>query len=241
MVQDQGGKGISRRKMMLLAGAGALTACVGSGVLFPGAAAAKSSAPTISPDTALKLLLEGNQRYVEGKLINADRSPADIRRLAKGQNPFAVVLGCSDSRVPPEIVFDQGLGDLFTVRVAGNFVEAGGLASIDYAVEHLGSPLVVVLGHRRCGAVTAVVDAIRAGKALPDDLSKFSEAIAPAIEPVKNRLGDMVDNGVRANIQYVTNQLKASQPVLAEFVRQGMVKVVGAYYNLDTGEVQFIV
>lgn len=142
--------------------------------------------------------------------------------------------------MPPEVVFDQGLGDLFTIRVAGNFVEAGGLDSIDYAVDQLGSPLVVVLGHRRCGAVTAVVESIRTGKLLPSYLSKFTQSLAPSIESVKNQPGDAVDNGVRANIKYVTNELKASVPILAERVKKGNLKVVGAYYNLDTGAIELI-
>ncbi|MEH2053487.1 carbonic anhydrase [Nostoc sp.] len=231
---------ISRRNLLILLGAGTLSASLGSGLFSSEMVSAKESVASTASDKALKRLLEGNKRYVAGKLLNSERNPSRIHDLAKGQQPFAVVLACSDSRVPPEIVFDQGLGDLFTVRVAGNFLEPGGLASIDYAVEHLKSPLVLVLGHRRCGAVTAVVESIQTGKALPDDISKFSEAIAPAIESAKKQLGDAVDNAVRANIKYVTNELKTSQPVLAEFVKKGQVKVLGAYYNLDTGDVQVI-
>lgn len=201
---------------------------------------AKESALSISPDEALQRLLAGNKRFVPGRDLNLDRSPSRVHELTKKQQPFAVILGCSDSRVPPEVVFDQGLGDLFTIRVAGNFVEAGGLDSIDYAVDQLGSPLVVVLGHRRCGAVTAVVESIRTGKLLPSYLSKFTQSLAPSIESVKNQPGDAVDNGVRANIKYVTNELKASVPILAERVKKGNLKVVGAYYNLDTGAIELI-
>jgi carbonic anhydrase len=229
-------KEISRRNVLKFLGAGTLS----FGLLSLEQVIAVEPTNSNASDKALKRLLEGNKRYVAGKLLNSERSPSRIQELRKGQQPFAVVLGCSDSRVPPEILFDQGLGDLFTIRVAGNFLEPGGLASIDYAVKELKSPLVLVLGHRRCGAVTAVVESIRTGKPLPDDIQKFSEAIAPAIESVHNQPGDAVDNAVRANIKYVANELKTSQPVLAELVKKGQVKVLGAYYNLDTGLVQII-
>ncbi|MHC5718625.1 MAG: carbonic anhydrase, partial [Nostoc sp.] len=232
---------ISRRNLLILLGAGTLSASLGSRLLSSEMVSANESAASTVADKALKRLLEGNKRYVAGKLLNSERSPSRIDDLEKGQQPFAVVLACSDSRVPPEIVFDQGLGDIFTVRVAGNFLEPGGLASIDYAVEHLKSPPVLVLGHRRCGEVTAVVESIQTGKALPNDISKFSEAIAPAIKSVKNQAGDAVDNAVRANIKYVTNELKTSQLLIAEFVNKGQVKVLGAYYDIDTGVVKVII
>lgn len=240
MTGIQGTEGISRRSMLMFVGAGALVASVAPKLLSPQLVVAKESGVSISPDSALQRLLDGNKRFVAGKDLNPDRSPLRRQELAKNQHPFAVILGCSDSRVPPEVVFDQGLGDLFTIRVAGNFVETGGLESIDYAVEQLGSPLVVVLGHRRCGAVTAVVESIRTGKPLPSYLSKFTQAIDPGIESVKNQSGDAVDNAVRANIKYVTNELKESQPILAPRVKKGNLKVVGAYYNLDTGAVELI-
>ncbi len=241
MAEIKRSAGISRRNLLMFAGTGALVASVAPKLLSPELVTAKESTPkNVSPDQALKILVEGNKRFVSGKVINPDRSPSRVHDLSKSQQPFAIILGCSDSRVAPEVVFDQGLGDLFIIRVAGNFVEAGGLDSIDFGVANLGSPLLVVLGHRRCGAVTAVVDSLRTGKPLPSYLSKFTEAIAPSLDSVKNQSGDAVDNGVRANIKYVTNELKTSQPILAEAVNKGTLKVVGAYYNLDTGAVELI-
>ncbi|MGH9357217.1 MAG: carbonic anhydrase [Terriglobia bacterium] len=190
----------------------------------------------MSAQQALKKLETGNQRYVAGRMSNPNQTPECRARVAKGQHPFAIVLSCSDSRVPPEVIFDRGLGDLFTVRVAGNIAEPATTGSIEYAAEHLGSPLLVVLGHSRCGAVEA---AVKSGEA-PGRIADIIAAIRPAVQRVKGMPGDPVDNAVRANVRMVVEQLKSAQPVLSHLVEEGRLKIVGAYYDLDTGKVEIL-
>ena len=156
--------------------------------------------------------------------------------LAGGQNPHAVILGCADSRVPPEIIFDQGLGDLFTVRVAGNVAGVNELASIEYAVEHLHTPLLVVMGHQKCGAVSAAVEGGEASGHLPE----LIKAIQPAVEKAKGMPGDVIENAVRSNVEMVVQQLSTSQPVLAPLVNEDKLRIVGAVYSLDTGKVTWL-
>lgn len=189
-----------------------------------------------SADQALRGLLEGNQRFVCGQTLHPHSSPKERLARAKEQHPFAVILCCADSRVSPELLFDEGIGDLFVSRVAGNIVDDSVLGSIEYAVEHLGVPLVVVLGHERCGAVAAAV----AGGHAPGHIHHLVQSIQPAVKRVKGRSGDTVDNAVRANVQLTVTRLKQSRPILANFVAKGKVKVVGARYDLDTGKVELI-
>ncbi len=190
----------------------------------------------ISPDQALQKLMDGNKRYSEAKQTHPNQTPARREEVAKGQHPFAVIIGCSDSRVPPEIIFDQGLGDLFIIRIAGNVIDNPGLGSIEYGVEHLNVPLVMVLGHEKCGAVDA---AVKGGEA-PGHIGSLVEAIKPAVEKAKTESGDMLDNAVKENVKMVVAQLKASKPILAEMVKKGKIKIVGARYDLDTGAVELI-
>lgn len=187
-------------------------------------------------EEALQKLVEGNKRYVDVKLEHPHQTPARRAELGGGQSPFAIILGCADSRVPPEILFDQGLGDLFTIRVAGNVIDDMVLGSVEYAAAHLNTPLMVVLGHARCGAVGAAV----AGGELEGHLPSLAAAIQPAIDQVKGQPGDLLDNAVRANASMVTGQLQSSEPVLAELVREGKFKVVAARYDLDSGAVEFL-
>lgn len=185
---------------------------------------------------ALAELSAGNQRFVRGAPSQLRRGIDRRDQLAKGQHPFAVIVGCSDSRVPPELLFDQGLGDLFVVRIAGNVVDDAALASIEYAVEHLGAQTIVVLGHERCGAVKAVVD----GGHLGGHLETLAASIRPAVEAAKlQHPSDLVDAAVVANVQRVVEQLVASKPVLAEHVHEGL-EIVGARYDLDSGIVDFM-
>jgi carbonic anhydrase len=182
---------------------------------------------------ALDKLIAGNQRYATEQLVHHHQSGSRMRAIATGQHPFAVILGCADSRVPPEIIFDQGLGDLFVIRVAGNILDEAILGSIEYAVEELGTSLVLVLGHERCGAVAAT---IKHADVL-GHISTLLNAIQPAVDRAKNEQGNLLDNAVRANIELVVEQLKSSMPV-AELVRHHRLKVVGAQYNLDCGTVK---
>lgn len=184
---------------------------------------------------ALEKLIAGNQRYVSGHLAHHHQSGSRMRAIAHGQHPFAIILGCADSRVPPEIIFDQGLGDLFVIRVAGNILDDAILGSIEYAVEELGTTLVLVLGHERCGAVAATVK----HAAVSGHISTLLNAIQPAVNQAKAELGDLLDNAVRANIKLVVEQLKSSMPV-AELVERGRLQIAGAQYNLEHGEVEII-
>ena len=181
-------------------------------------------------------LAEGNRRYVASKATHPHQTDARRTEVATGQNPIAVIVSCSDSRVPPEVVFDQGLGDLFVIRVAGNTLDDLCLGSIEYAVEHLHVPLVVVLGHERCGAVSAAV----AGGDAPGHIHAVVEALRPAVEKVKDQPGDKVDNVVRENVREVVESLRTSEPFLAKAVREGKVTLVGARYDLDTGVVETV-
>ncbi|MBW4520353.1 MAG: carbonic anhydrase [Scytolyngbya sp. HA4215-MV1] len=186
-------------------------------------------------DHALEKLIAGNQRYVTHQLVHHHQSSSRMRAIATGQHPFAVILGCADSRVPPEIIFDQGLGDLFVIRVAGNILDDAILGSIEYAAEELGTSLVLVLGHERCGAVAATVKHAD----IPGHISTLLNAIQPAVDRAKDEPGDLLDNAVRANIQLVVEQLKSSMPV-AELVQHSRLKIVGAQYKLDCGTVEVL-
>jgi carbonic anhydrase len=191
-------------------------------------------------DTVLAQLLAGNQRFVKGELIHPRRKPDDFAPLAEGQAPLAVIVGCADSRVAPELVFDQGVGDLFVVRVAGNIVSGAGATvkgSIEYAVAELGVRLVMVLGHSRCGAVHAAIKHIDANDLLPGAIGDLVETIKPAVAAVKGKPGDLLDNVIKANVERGVARLKALEPILAVPVKQGTVKVVGAVYDLKSGKI----
>jgi carbonic anhydrase len=183
---------------------------------------------------ALQGLLEGNRRYVRSHLKHPHQDRKRRTAVASGQRPPAIVLSCADSRVPPEIVFDQGLGDLFVIRVAGNVVDDHILGSIEYAVEHLGAQLIMVLGHERCGAVTA---ALEPGEP-HDHVASLLASIRAALPAEKG--ADPVDTGVRANVLHSVGLLSGSEPVLAPACRAHKLQVVGARYDLDSGEVELL-
>ncbi|MFS8117109.1 MAG: carbonic anhydrase [Microcoleus sp.] len=229
---------ISRRNLLLRGGAGMLAASIASTFLQAKEAKAANAEPIsqITPDGAFKKLMEGNRRYVEQKRTFPDQARSRIVEVAQAQHPFATILACSDSRVTPEIIFDQGLGDLFDIRVAGNFLDDGVLGNMEYAALELGVPLLVILGHERCGAVKAALD----GKAVPGHISTLVAAIKPAVDATKNSPGDAWDNAVRANVKMNVNKLKSASPILAEAVKAGKLKVVGARYDLDSGKVEII-
>ncbi len=207
-----------------------------TGVLLKTEAANAETTSNITPDAALQKLMDGNRRYIDQKRTFPDQSRSRILEVAKGQNPFATILGCSDSRVAPEILFDQGLGDLFDIRVAGNFIDNVVLGNMEYAVVELGVPLLVVLGHERCGAVKAALD----GKPVPGHIGSLVRAIKPAVSATKGQPGDAWDNAVRANVKMSVKNLKARSPILAKAIKAGTLKVVGGRYDLDTGTVEII-
>ena len=193
---------------------------------------------TVNADEALKLLQAGNQRYVDGKLnsITPDEMARRRAELVQGQKPFAVVVCCSDSRVGPEIIFDQELGNIFVVRTAGEVLDAAGIGSIEYAVAHLGSPLVLVLGHEHCGAVAAAV----ADAKEPGHIAGIVKAIRPAVKRTRGLKGAPVDNAVRANVQDIAARLRATGPILAARVNAGQLTVVGATISLSTGKLELV-
>lgn len=187
-------------------------------------------------DALTKKLIDGNSRFVSSQMQHPNISETKRIELLKGQNPFAVILTCSDSRVPPEIIFDQGLGDLFVIRTAGNVVDDVALASIEYAVEHLGVKLIVVMGHQKCGAVDATVK----GGELGGHLHVLAEAISPAVEAAKKEKGNLLDIAIMKNVEMIVEQLGNSQPILHEFVHENKLEIEGAVYSFDTGKVIFI-
>ena len=195
-----------------------------------------SALETPTSDQALQALIDGNARYAADKSVNARSHSARRAEVAASQRPLAIIVACADSRVGPELVFDQDLGDIFVVRSAGNVVDDVQLGSIEYAVEHLHAPLIVVVGHERCGAVMA---AGKGGEA-PGHFGAFLRPIQPAVESTEGQSGDRVDNVVRANVMNVVRQISGTGPVIAEHVQEGKVKVVGARYDLDSGRIEIL-
>ena len=210
---------------------------LGANQLARAADPAHPEQPAVAPAEAIAKLKEGNGRYASGKLQHPGQTTERRAELTKDQHPFAVIVSCSDSRVPPEIVFDQGLGDLFVVRVAGNVIDDHGLGSIEYAVDHLGARLIVVLGHQSCGAVKAAKETIAAKSKAPGHIQSLVTAIQPAVEATaKSDLGATVE----ANVKNVVQALRTSTPILKPKVDSGEVQVIGGYYSLDTGAVTFL-
>jgi carbonic anhydrase len=202
--------------------------------VFVAAAGAQEKAPTA--DAALAELKAGNEHHASKHYAHPHQTAARQRELASGQHPHAAILSCADSRVAPEIIFDQGLGDLFDVRVAGNIAGDPELASIEYAAEHLQVPLVVVIGHQKCGAVTAAAEGGEAHGHLP----ALVTAIRPAVDKAKGMTGDPIENAVRINVENVVRQLRESEPVLKEMVAKKELRIVGGVYSLDSGKVEWL-
>jgi carbonic anhydrase len=190
----------------------------------------------VSPDAAIKRLVEGNQRFVDGKRLNPNQSRLRLQETAVGQYPFAAILGCSDSRVPAEIVFDQGLGDLFVVRLAGNIAAQEAIGSLEFATAVLGAQTIVVLGHARCGAVSAAVK----GDPLPGRIGIFVEDIKPAVESIRKKTGNIEENAIIANVQYQVARLAESSTILANLIKEGKLKIVGGHYDLAKGKITLL-
>jgi carbonic anhydrase len=184
-------------------------------------------------DGSLELLMAGNARFVSGRVIRPDQSPTRRKEVARGQTPFAIILTCADSRVSPEIYFDQGLGNLFVIRNSGNLINPHVIGSMEYAVDQLHAPLIIVVGHERCGAVSAAVT----GGQAPGQMQSIIDTIAPAVVAVRGQEGDPVENAVVAHAQLTAAAIRASNPILAEAVAAGKLKVVAARYDLETGQV----
>jgi len=227
-----------RRRFLQLAGLAALgvsaSACAAPFSRSESALAAEPAVTT--PDQALQRLLEGNQRYVAAKPAYPNLTVDRRTQLAQGQHPFSIVFSCVDSRVPPELLFDRGLGDLFVIRTAGHVLDDAVLGSIEYGVAELGIPLILVLGHEKCGAVKATLEAVEHHTTAPDRIQTLVRAITPAIEQSKGQPGDALDNAVLANTVLTVGRLKAT-PLLAEALGKGGLKIIGGRYDLDSGSV----
>jgi carbonic anhydrase len=231
---------LSRRRLIRAAGLG--LGGLGLGVLGAPVALAKShgTQAQVTPDAAMARLVAGNARFVAGKPLHPHTNSARRDAVAAGQQPFASILACADSRVAPELIFDQGLGDLFVARVAGNVVDDTILASLEYSVIHLGSTLVLVLGHARCGAVQATVEALD-GHPSPEDkdtkIGALATLIAPAVEAVPAKTPDRLEKAIELNAANAAAAILANSPPLKARAQAGTLQVRAAIYNLDGGRV----
>jgi carbonic anhydrase len=229
----------SRRSLLRFLGAAS------AGLALAGTANAKQvKAPpkpqnVVSPDASLELLMKGNKRYVEG-----DSRRHDFKRereaLVGGQNPYAGILSCADSRIAPEYAFDSGRGDLFVCRVAGNFANDDTIASMEYAVAMLGTPLIMVLGHDACGAVDATIKSLKDNTTLPGHLPSLVTSLTPAVKAASGSPGDPLGNAIRQNVIDNVAKLKSATPILSAAVEQRKLKVVGGIYRLGDGRVEMI-
>jgi carbonic anhydrase len=205
-----------------------------------GAMAADGAKSALTPAQALDALKSGNERYT----TNVQSCVADLAKrrgdVSKGQAPWATIVSCADSRVPPELLFGGlGLGELFVVRNAGNLVDTAAMGTIEYGAAVLGAPLLVVLGHQRCGAVAAACDVVSKNATYPGSIGPMIEPIVPAALSVKDKQGDFVDLAVRENARRTAARLAVTGPIVPELAKAGKLKVVSAYYALDTGKVEF--
>jgi len=222
---------LSRRRLLVGVAASATTLAM----LRITAARGQDTQPL--PAEALARLREGNQRFVRGNVQHPQQSAEQRRAIAPGQRPFATILGCADSRVPPEIVFDQGLGDLFVVRVAGNVVNQAVLGSIEYAESEWSVPAIMVLGHSNCGAVAATISVVTKGLSISGPIGDLIERIRPAVEEAIGQPGDLLENACRANVRLSMAALLRSEAILAAKESIGTLDLVGGYYDLETGAV----
>ena len=233
--------GTSRRDVLRV-GAAAAIAAFGSVAWAadppkPGAAPPPNSIP---PADALKRLLEGNARYAANTPREKDFS-AERAARAQAQYPFAAILSCADSRVSPELAFDEGPGELFVVRVAGNFVNSDLLASLEYGVQFLGVPFIFVLGHSKCGAIDATIKVLKTKAALPGHLPGLVATLKPAvIAAEKNKSGDLLDNAIAVNVRHQVANLKAAKPVIAKFYAEKKIDIAGGVYDLATGKITLV-
>ncbi len=195
--------------------------------------------PVQNAQEALERLLAGNQRYAANRSLPVNESSQRRSEVAQGQQPFATIFSCVDSRVPPELVFDRGLGDLFVIRTAGHVIDEAVLGSLEFGVAELQIPLLMVLGHASCGAVKATLEAVEHGAEAPASIGYLVNGIKPAIELAAEQPGDALDNSIKANITLTVNRLRETT-ILAKAVAQGQLLIVGARYNLETGAVEMI-
>lgn len=234
----------SKRLFLKLAAASALSLGI-AGTIGRAAAADKIKPPPLpenvmTADAALERLMAGNARYVAGQ-----STPLDFRddraALVSGQNPYASILSCSDSRVSPEFCFDEQRGDLFVARVAGNYLTTDFVATLEYAAAVLGAPLIMVLGHESCGAVRAAIDAVDNNRQFPGHIQSMASALAPAVRAAKSLPGERFENVVKMNVIRNVDKLRKQPPILSKLVADGKILVVGGVYSLKTGKVDLLI
>ena len=224
-----------RNSLKFVAGAigtGILAARAGAELAAPEPAIAQNN---VTPQAALQMLVDGNQRFVNNMRQNPNQTIARVTQVAPSQAPFAAILGCADSRFPAEILFDRGIGDIFVCRVAGNVTTPEEKGSLEFGTLVLGAKVLMVVGHENCGAVKAAIT----GGELPGQIGSLTKAIKPAVESSKNQPGDKVVNAVKENIKLQASRLKDS-PVISGLIQEGKLLVVGGYYDLDTAAVEII-
>jgi len=228
---------VSRRELLQLAGTTTLGLCLA------GRARADAEPPrpenAIPPGAALDRLLAGNERYVSGTMRPHDFE-SERPALALGQNPFAGILGCADSRIAPEYAFDTGRGDLFVCRVAGNFANAETIASFEFGVAVLGVPLILVLGHERCGAIASTIEAVQDGTGFPGHIPSLVHALKPAVDEELGRPGDLLQNATRRNVRRTVASLRTASPILDRAVQEGRLEIAGGVYDLEDGRVRIL-
>ncbi len=228
---------LSRRHLLkvgagVLGGTAALTAGLGSKLAFPERAIAQED---MTPEQALQNLIAGNRRFVSEKRENPRQTLARLTEVAQVQKPFAAILSCADSRVPSEIIFDQGFGDLFICRVAGNVATPEEIGSLEFGTLVLGAKVIMVMGHKRCGAVDATIK----GAQVPGQIASLLDAIRPAVERSQGQSGERLENATKANVLLQIERLQES-PVISQLIEEGKLKIVGGYYDLDTGAVTLV-
>jgi len=229
----------SRRGLLRLFGAAAAGLALTGTVNAKEAKKPQKPQNVVSPDASLELLMKGNKLYVDGVSRRHDFK-SEREALVGGQNPYAGILSCADSRIAPEYAFDSARGDLFVCRVAGNFANDDTIASMEYAVAILGTPLIMVLGHDACGAVDATIKSLKDNTTLPGHLPSLVTSLAPAVKAASGRPGDPLDNAIRQNVTDNVAKLKSATPILNSAVEQGKLKVVGGIYRLRDGRVEMI-
>ncbi len=230
---------IARRGLLQFAAVAAAGLAITPHALAAPIKAPPKPANVLSPDAAFDRLMKGNGRYIEGVSMRHDFRH-EREALSQGQNPYAAVLSCANSRIAPEYCFDAARGDLFVCRVAGNFATEEIIASLEYGVQVLNTPLIMVLGHDSCGAVDATIKSIKDGTTLPGHLPSLVHALTPAVQAAQGQPGDLLTNAIRGNVAMTVDKLKTTSPILKSFVDDKKIRVVGGVYKLSTGHVELL-
>jgi len=236
---------LSRRSLLGRAAVGAAATAAGlfgnNALAAPAPGTARAAPPTLTPEQVLLQLKKGNAAFLQGRTIAGDVRGRRRLEIARAQYPIAVLVSCSDSRVPPEVLFGKGLGELFIIRNAGNTIDTAAMGSLEYAVAELNVPLIVVMGHERCGAVAAAVSVVEKGATFPGSIGRMVEPIVPAVLDARRQgAADLLDASVRNNVSRTVGRLRDfSEPMVLDRIKSGKLRVIGARYDLDDGRVDF--